>query len=40
MKKDLEASMEASRERTMREENKGLVHKIIDGVLRIFAPLV
>ncbi len=40
LKKDLEASMEASRERTIWEENKGLVHKIIDGVLRIFAPLV
>ena len=40
LKKDLEASMEASRERTMQEENKGLVHNIIDGVLRIFAPLV
>lgn len=40
LKKDLEASMEVSRERTLSDENNGLVHGIIDGMLRIFAPLV
>ena len=40
LKEDLEASMKVSRERTLQDENKGLVHNIVDGVLRIFAPLV
>jgi len=40
LKKDLEESMGVSRERTLQEEHKGLVHNIVDGVLRIFAPLV
>lgn len=40
LKKDFEASMEVGRERTMQEENKGLLHRIVNSVLRIFAPLV
>lgn len=40
LKKDLEESMSVSRERTLQEEHKGLVHDIVDRVLRIFAPLV
>ncbi len=40
LKKDLDASMEISKERTLLEENNGLIHNIIDGMLRIFAPLV
>lgn len=40
LKKDIEASMEVSRERTLKEEKNGLLHGIIDGTLRIFAPLV
>ena len=40
LKKDLEASMEVSRERTLSDENNGLIHGIVNGVLRIFAPLV
>ena len=33
-------SMHVSRERTLADENNGLIHEIIDGVMRIFAPLV
>lgn len=40
LKKDLDASMEISKERTLLEENNGLIYNIIDGMLRIFAPLV
>ncbi|MDE6222041.1 MAG: cardiolipin synthase [Lachnospiraceae bacterium] len=40
LKKDFETSMEVSRERTLQEEKKGLLHRIINGILRIFAPLV
>ncbi len=40
LKRDFEASMKASRERTLQEERKGLLHRIVNGTLRIFAPLV
>ncbi|MDE6620043.1 MAG: cardiolipin synthase [Lachnospiraceae bacterium] len=40
LKKDFEESMKVSRERTLQEEKKGLLHRIINGILRIFAPLV
>ena len=40
LKKDFEASMEVSRERTLQEENRGLVHSVINEILRIFAPLI
>lgn len=40
LKQDLEASMAVSAERTLANEKKGLFPRIIDGVLRIFAPLV
>lgn len=40
LKKDFLNSMEVSRERTLEDENNGLIHGIIDGVMRIFAPLV
>ncbi len=40
LKKDFTESMHVSRERTLADENNGLIHGIIDGVMRIFAPLV
>ncbi|MDE5825557.1 MAG: cardiolipin synthase, partial [Lachnospiraceae bacterium] len=40
LKKDFETSMEVSRERTLQQEKKGLLYRIVNGVLRIFAPLV
>ncbi len=40
LKKDFEASMKMSRECTLQGEKKGLLHRIINGTLRIFAPLV
>lgn len=40
LKEDFEDSMKASRERTLEDENNGLIHGIIDGIMRIFAPLV
>ncbi len=40
LKKDFADSMEASWERTLEDENNGLIHGIIDGIMRIFAPLV
>ncbi len=40
LKKDFTESMHVSRERTLADENNGLIHEIIDGVMRIFAPLV
>lgn len=40
LKKDFEASMEVSRERILQEEDRRFFHRIINGVLRIFAPLV
>ncbi len=40
LKKDFEASMKVSRECTLQGEKKGLLHRIINGTLRIFAPLV
>ena len=40
LKNDFEESMHASRERTLQDEKNGLVHNLINNVLRIFAPLV
>lgn len=40
LKEDFEASMKVSRERTLQDEKKGLLYRIINGTLRIFAPLV
>ena len=40
LKKDFETSMEVSRERTLQQEKKGVLYRIVNGVLRIFAPLV
>lgn len=40
LKKDFEASMKVSRVCTLQGEKKGLLHRIINGTLRIFAPLV
>ncbi len=40
LKKDFEASMKASRERTLQDERSGPLFNFINGVLRIFAPLV
>lgn len=40
LKEDFETSMKVSRERTLQEEKKGVLHRIINGILRIFAPLV
>lgn len=40
LKADFEASMKVSRERTLQDEKKGLLYRIINGTLRIFAPLV
>lgn len=40
LKKDLEASMDMSRERTLADEKSGLIHDLTDNILRIFAPLV
>lgn len=40
LKRDFEASMEVSRERTLADEKNGLVHNLINNILRIFAPLV
>ena len=40
LKEDFEASMKVSKERTLQDEKKGLLYRIINGTLRIFAPLV
>lgn len=40
LKEDFMATMKVSRERTLQEEKKGLLHKLINDTLRIFAPLV
>ncbi len=40
LKKDFETSMEAGRERTLQEEKRGFVHRVVNDVLRIFAPLI
>lgn len=40
LKGDFEAAMKVSRERTLQDEKNGLLHGIINGTLRIFAPLV
>lgn len=40
LKEDFEASMEVSRERTLQDENRGLLHSVINSILRIFAPLI
>ena len=40
LKKDFEESMDVSRERTLLDEKKGMVYRIINSILRIFAPLV
>ncbi len=40
LKNDFEESMHVSRERTLQDEKNGLVHNLINNVLRIFAPLV
>ncbi|MDE7323611.1 MAG: cardiolipin synthase [Lachnospiraceae bacterium] len=40
LKKDLENSIKVSRERTLEDQNNGLIHGILDGIMRIFAPLI
>lgn len=40
LKTDFEATMEVSRERTLQDEKKGLLHRIVNATLRIFAPLI
>ncbi len=40
LKKDFEDSMAAGRERTLQDERSGLLFRIINDILRIFAPLV
>lgn len=40
LKEDFERTMEVSRERTLDDEKNGLVHYLINNILRIFAPLV
>ena len=40
LKEDFEASMKVSRERTLQDEKMGLVYRIFNAILRIFAPLV
>lgn len=40
LKEDFAASMKVSRERTLWQENRGVLHRIVNGTLRIFAPLV
>lgn len=40
LKKDFEDSVKVSRERVLQDENNELMHRIVNGVLRIFAPLI
>ncbi len=40
LKKDFEKTIELSQERTLDDEKNGLVHYLINNILRIFAPLI